>query len=142
MSATGLAQQRVEPPVASVGSGSLSGVQLLDTQPESPAGYPLSNGATARPEYLALLTWDGSTFHGSLVDRTPLLVGGEAVVTDIPFSFNGARDEVTFVVDQQLAGNPAEFSWYAATGIREAHFGSSGFQAIDRAPDTGFANWP
>lgn len=112
----------------------------LDTQAGSdPKGYPFSPGVARPFEQFVFLTWDGTAFHSYTVDRTPLVSGGEAVITDIPFSFNAARDEITFVFDEALIGSPAEFNWIAVSGVRESHFGTKGLQGLDVA---GPINWP
>jgi len=113
----------------------------FDTQPGGTAGFPFPPGqGNERPfEQLVFLTWNGAVFHAFLVDRTPLVSGGEEVITDIPFSFNAARDEITFVVNGALIGNATTFDWGSATGLRKAHFGNDGFQVLDVIEPS---NWP
>jgi hypothetical protein len=127
------------PPIPKGVDGEYSGVFALDTQPGDPQGYPFSPGNERRFDQIVYLTWDGVAFHSFIVDRAPLLSGGEAITSDIPFSFNAERDEMTFVVDEALIGSPTTFTWATASSIRESFFGSQGYQVIDF---TANANWP
>jgi hypothetical protein len=117
-------------------------VFAVDAQPGSIAGYPFSPGQERSFEYFILLTWDGTAFRASVIDRTPLVFGSQAVTSDIPFSFNNIRDEVEFVVDPALIGNPTAFKWLSVTALRKSHFGSTGLQPLDVAPQSGATNWP
>ncbi|MFG1818308.1 hypothetical protein ACGFIF_31405 [Kribbella sp. NPDC049174] len=132
------------PPRPTGASGLLLWVFAVDTQPGSIAGYPFSPGQVRPFEYFVLLAWDGSAFNASVIDRTPLASGGEAVTSDIPFSFNTARDELQLLIEPTLIGNPAAFEWLSVTVLRKSHFGSTGVLALDFAPDgsPGVANWP
>lgn len=132
----------VAPPRPNGASGMFLWAFALDTQPGSIAGYPFPPGQGRPFEYFVLLSWDGIAFRAFVIDRTPLPAGGEAVTTDIPFSFNTTRDEVRFVVDPALIGDPAAFEWLAVDALRKSHFGSTGLQALDFAPDTGPTTWP
>lgn len=116
---------------------------VLDTNPASaPKGYPFPPGSAAPAEYLVMLIWDGTAFTASLVDRTPLLTGGQAVVTPISFSFSGDRSEVTFSASAGAIGDPSSFGWRAFTFDWAARFGTGAFFHIDVAPNMGFASWP
>jgi hypothetical protein len=46
------------------------------------------------------------------------------------------------VIDPVLIGNPAAFEWLAVNALRKSHFGSSGLQVLDFAPDAGTLTWP
>lgn len=113
-----------------------------------PSGYPYANGATlASPEathcaeYLVFIVSDGSGFTGMLIDRTPALTGGNAVVTPIPFSIVGA--EITAWVNAAAVKNPASFRWTTRTETWFSELGSMGYVIVDAAPDEGFfATWP
>jgi hypothetical protein len=121
------------------GTGEYSWVFALDTQPGDPQGYPFSPGNERRFEQIVYLTWDGIAFHSFIVDRAPLLSGGEAATTDVPFSLDAARDEMTFIVAAALIGSPTTFTWITASSIRVSFFGSQGYQVIDFTEN---ANWP
>jgi hypothetical protein len=127
------------PPIPNGVDGEYSWVFALDTQPGAPQGYPFSPGNERPFDQIVYFSWDGTTFHSFIVDRAPLLSGGEAITTNIPFSFNAERDELTFVVNEALIGSPATFSWATASSIRESFFGSQGYQVIDFTEN---ANWP
>ena len=129
------------PPDPKGDQGSYFWAFLVDTDPNtSPSGYPFpfASGAQRLFEYVVFLTWDGIAFDAYIVDRTPLLSDGEATITDIPFLFNTDRTELTFVFDEALVGSPTTFIWQIISGIREAHYGTEGFQSLDIAS----ANWP
>ncbi|TCC58873.1 hypothetical protein E0H73_26585 [Kribbella pittospori] len=130
------------PPQPNGASGMFLWAFALDTQPGSIAGYLYPPGQKNRFEYFVLLSWDGIAFRAFVIDRTPLPSGGEAVTTDVPFSFNTARDEVRFVINPALIGNPATFEWLSVNALRKSHFGSYGLQALDFAPDAGTTTWP
>ena len=86
----------------------------LDTDPTtSPAGNPFPSGpGQARPaEFIVKVIWDGNSFSAILIDRTPLLSGGEATITTIGFTISGA--EVQANVPANLL--PSSFSWGAVT---------------------------
>ena len=53
-----------------------------------------------------------------LVDRRPLLKGGQATVTPIKVTIDGAQ--ITFVVDAALLGDPSTFSWLSVTAVAKA----------------------
>jgi hypothetical protein len=89
------------------------GVHLLDwtfrfdTDPSTtPRGFPWSPGDHIHgAEYLVIILWDGTRFNGTLVDRTPLLAGQEAVVTPIDFHIDGS--EIIAFVDAAGMGDPS-----------------------------------
>jgi len=116
---------------------------VLNTNPATaPKGYPFAPGNAAPAEYLVMLIWDGTAFTASLVDRTPLLTGGQAAVNPISFSFSGDRSEVTLSASAAAIGGPSSFGWRAFTMDWAAPFGTSAFFEVDRAPNAGFASWP
>ena len=101
---------------------------ILDTDPtSSPVGYPFTKN-TAFPDeffiqhrvYRSGFTdpLDPTSAADVLVDRRPLLTGGQATVTPIEVSIDGAQ--ITFVVDAALLGDPATFGWVAVTSAAKA----------------------
>ena len=63
----------------------------IDSDPSTaPPGYPSAPAQAEPPEYVVRLLWNGESFRGELIDRRPLLSGGEAVITSIPFDLDGS----------------------------------------------------
>ena len=101
---------------------------ILDTDPTaSPAGYPFTKNTANpfeffiqhrvyRPGFIDPL--DPTSAADVLVDRRPLLTGGQAIVTPIKVSIDGAQ--ITFVVDAALLGDPATFGWIAVSSAAKA----------------------
>ena len=76
----------------------------------SPAGYPFREAGGRRPEFLVYVSWDGTEFAGTAIDRRPLLTGGEAVITPVAFRISGTTIEA--VAPSKLIGVvPASFHW-------------------------------
>jgi len=122
----------------------------LDTDPTADiVGYPFKDH-TANPfEFFIAVSWNptgswglGTGFVGLLVDRRPLLTGGQAVVRSVPFTIEGSR--VTLLVDAALLGDPATFQWGAATVVSNHAAPTDEFTVPDFAPDNGLplVNWP
>lgn len=111
----------------------------LNTSPALPRGFPFAKGSAAPPEFIVTVLWDGSAFSGTLIDRRPLLSGGEAVSTSVPIEINGGA--IAAVVGADLLDNPSGFAWIARTNDWP-HLGSGSVQTLDRAPDGGPAFWP
>ena len=105
---------------------------FLDDATTSPKGYPASPGFDGGREFVVYVSWDGSGFAGRAIDRRPLLTGGEAIVTPVEFSIDGAIVEA--VLPSSLVGDfPASFGWGPRTIDWAAHVGSAGFHSIDDA---------
>jgi hypothetical protein len=129
----------VTPPDPNGNPGTLMWIFPLDTQPGEIAGDPFPPGRDRRFEHFVVLKWDGAEFHGYVLDRTPLTSGGTTVSTPVPFSFNPARDEIAWVVDPALIGNPAAFQWFAVTDFHNSHDGSEAYHSPDI---TTLVGWP
>ena len=130
----------------------------LDTDPTAfPVGYPFTKNTANLLEfeiqhrvYRSGFTdpLDPTSSGGVLVDRSPLLTGGQAILTPIKFSIDGAK--LTWVVDAALLGDPPTFQW--ASGTAAAHAGDdvkngySNISVFDSAPDLNlgapFVSWP
>jgi len=107
----------------------------------APAGFPFVPGpeGAAPAEFLVWVVWDGATFSGIVIDRRPLLTGGEPIITSVPSHINGAQ--ITVSVDAALLGSPSSFKWVSRTIDWRGPFGTlSNFDA-DRAPNAGQATW-
>ena len=97
-----------------------------------PRGYPSAPRAAAAPEFFVLVSWNGNDFAGVAIDRRPLLDGGEAIVTPVPFSINDTMVEALLPSD--LADDfPASFSWRLRTIDYSGPVGSAGWRPVDLA---------
>lgn len=101
----------------------------------NPKGYPFAPGSKRRPEFMVYVSWDGAAFAGTAIDRRPLLTGGEAIVTSVPFSMNGTIVEA--VLASTLIGDvPPSFQWGPNTRDWSGPIGSNGDHGIDGAETT------
>ena len=131
---------------------------LLDTDPTaSPAGYPFTKNTASPFEFMIQPRvyrsgftdpLDPSGSAGVLVDRRPLLTGGQAIVTPIKVSIDGTQ--ITSVVNAGWFGDPSTFNWVSGTCAAkagdEAKNGYSNHFCFDLAPDVNLgaplASWP
>ena len=117
-----------------------------DTDPTTfPAGYPrpAGPGQAAPPEFVVIVAWDGSQFRPYLVDRRPLLTGGEAIFTPISFTRTGTR--LTASVDAASLGDPPSFGVRMFTVFwKTSSQAAVGFAVADVLPDGNppFVDWP
>jgi hypothetical protein len=102
----------------------------LDTDPATfPPAYPFQSHYARRAEFIIYVSWDGTEFAGTVIDRRPLLTGGEAVMTDVPFFINGTIIEADLA--STLIDDPASFEWLYATADWRGPVGTEGFSWID-----------
>ena len=73
------------------------------------------------------ITWDGASFAGVLVDRTPLLAGGEVIIAPLPFVITS--NQVSMSVRASAIGDPDSFMfdpvtivWSSEQESLSAHF--------------------
>jgi hypothetical protein len=97
-----------------------------------PRGYPFTGSVQRRMEVLVFVSWDGAEFEGTMIDRRPLLTGGQAIVWPVEFSINGSRieAEVPFALIGEV---PTTFTWDAFTKGWSGPVGSEGDKRIDSA---------
>ena len=127
----------------------------LDTRPTAfPVGYPFTKNTAASWELVIGHFVHASGFTdplnpnsspGILIDRRPLLTGGQAIVTPIQFTIDGAK--MTWVVDAALLGNPSTFQWAAGTSAwqtsgDDVKNGYNQGRHFDLVPNAGLATWP
>jgi|SRR6266511_3711043 len=130
----------------------------LDTdENQSPAGYDFpKNGAGPWEFFIEHRVYrsgftdplDHTSSPGILVDRRPLLTGGQAKVIPITFSMDGTQ--LTWVVDAASLGDPSTFQWAAATAAASAgddvKNGYNNILLYDQAPNINQgapqATWP
>ena len=100
-----------------------------------PAGWPnqASIGSGLPAEFVVIVSWDGTEFACTAVDRRPLLTGGEAVFTPITFSIDGTIVEAD--LPYALIGDvPSSFEWDAFIWDWAAPVGSTpAFLDVDLA---------
>jgi hypothetical protein len=128
------------PPLLPPSHDRISWVWGLDTDLTTfPKGYPLANGTSIQAEFVLRVDWDGSAFSGILIDRRPLLTGGEAVVTPHPFTVTS--NEVRMTVAASEIGDPTSFFWDAVNLYWPAPPGTTSPQFLDFL-DPFFNPWP
>ena len=131
------------PPLLPPGIALIDWAWQLNTDPtKTVCGFPGGPGASLciPVEFIVIIFWDGTSFTGMLIDRRPLLTGGNAILTAVPFNINGS--EVIASSNGAMIDNPLSFGWRALTDTWSARFGTDSFHAPDFAPDNGFAPWP
>jgi hypothetical protein len=102
-----------------------------------PKGYPASKGIALSVEFVVYVSWNGTAFAGTAVDRRPLLTGGEAIVTPVPFSIDGTMVEAD-LASALISGVPASFSWHLNTIDWAGPVGSGGWMFADATAETVF----
>lgn len=104
----------------------------INTDPTTfPAGFPFIPSISGPPEFMALVKSDGVQYTAFLIDRRPLLTGGDAIVTPILFSIAGS--EVTVSVNAKMLGRPERFGFAAFTVDWAEPPPGEGFNVIDIA---------
>jgi len=103
----------------------------LDTDPTTaPKGTPAAPGTPIAAEFVLRVVWNGTAFSGELVDRTPLLTGGEAVFTPLPFTITS--NQVSMAVQASAVGNPTSFLWDGVTIYwSSSHHTTNGWHPVD-----------
>src|SRR5688572_12787836 len=120
----------------------------LDTA-VNPAGFPWKEKAEHSndngkppgrpPEFIVYVSWDGTQFSAYAIDRRPLLVGEEAIVTPVPFNIDGKI--VTAELAAELIGDvPESFRWGPFTFNWSGPVGSEGVTFADYGEERGEFN--
>jgi hypothetical protein len=124
----------------------------LDSDPTTaPIGYPFGKNEANYAELYVAAYWtptgsfgQGTGFNGLLLDRRPLLTGGQTIVAPVQVSIQGER--VSIIVDAATLGDPASFAWVAFTEIAKQSDPNDAAWFPDLAPDLNlgapFATWP
>ncbi len=133
----------VDPPLPPPGVSEIWWMWAFDLDPTAfPQGTPFGLGGAAvgrRPEFMVYVSWDGTEFAGTAIDRRPLLTGGEAIITPVPFSINGTIVEADLAFT--LIGDvPPSFRWGFYTRNWSGPVGSNGNNAVDWAEATTVSN--
>ncbi|MEP7147962.1 MAG: hypothetical protein ABI857_03680 [Acidobacteriota bacterium] len=111
---------------------------IFDLDPATaPQGYPTPPGIPFLAEFILYVSWDGAEFAGTAVDRRPLLAGGEAIITPVPFRINGTIVEAD-LASELIGAVPPSFRWRPNTIDWAGPFGSEGRNVVDNAVFTIF----
>ena len=124
------------PPLLPPGRSEIWWGWVFDLDPTAfPQGYPFGLGGEAvgrRPEFIVYVSWNGTEFAGTAIDRRPLLTGGAAIITPVPFSINGTIAEA--VLASTLIGDvPPSFRWGPLTIDWSGPVGTEGVNTVDIA---------
>jgi hypothetical protein len=128
-------------PGARPGARELWWFWIFDLDPTThPAGYPWQNAGGRPPEFIVCVSWNGTEFAGTAIDRRPLLTGEEAIITSVPFSINGRIVEA--VLSSELIGSVPTFRWGPFTFDWSGPVASEGVQFADYAFELGTITHP
>jgi hypothetical protein len=104
---------------------------IFNLDPTSdPHGYPWQNAVGRPPEFIVYISWDGTEYAGNAIDRRPLLTGGEAIITPVPFSINGKIVEAD-LASELIGAVPPSFHWGPFTFDWTGPVGSEGVNFAD-----------
>lgn len=130
------------PPLSPPGRSEIWWFWIFDLDPTTrPVGYPWKEAAEAAdvhgtpqeltgrpPEFIVYVSWDGTKFAANAIDRRPLLTGGKAVITPVPFSINGTMvgallaSELIGAVPPSFPWGPFTFDWSGPVGSEGVNF--------------------
>jgi hypothetical protein len=117
-------------------------------------GYPFAASTSTPCEKIVMVTTEGgspSDLNGALLDRLPLLHGGEPTETGIPVAIAENGTQVTASVPQRLVWQHAHggsgFGFVLYSTSLTVPLGNDQFENLDQAPDSGWkdkgqAGWP
>jgi hypothetical protein len=127
---------RVPPPA----NASIRWAFPIDSDPATfPEGDPFPRNQPGPAEFNTRVFWDGGAFTASLLDRRPLLAGGEAILTPLSFTVSGS--EIRVAVPASLVG-ASSFRWGAVTVYAStAPGGNNGGHFVDTLQPF-YSNWP
>lgn len=109
----------------------------LDTDPNTfPTGFPYPYPFGYGEEYQVFFVWDGTSFSAFVIDRTPLLTGGDAEIRPASFVVKGS--ELRVYVNAADVGDPSGFGWGAYTGDWMTKLGGA-YAFVD---GTSLSTWP
>jgi hypothetical protein len=102
----------------------------LDTDPStSPGGYPFANDDPVWCEFILTAVSDGGAWTGTLIDRRPLLDGGDAETPGVTFLTEDANG--LFAVGADLLGTPRLFRWAMTASLLMLPLPSDDFIDLD-----------
>ena len=114
----------------------------INTDPAlAPAGWPWPKSHATPHEFIVGFGSDGEEYFALVADRRPLVLGGEPIITRVPFRVDGALMQV--FVDADLLDNPTEFGWRVGSHSMNAHLETEGHHHFDTAPNEPvWVDWP
>ena len=102
----------------------------LDADPStSPGGYPFANDDPVWCEFILTAVSDGGAWTGTLIDRRPLLHGGDAETRAITFLTEDANG--LFAVSGDTLNNPRSFRWAMTASLLRLPLPSDDFIDLD-----------
>jgi hypothetical protein len=121
------------------GSSEIWWFWIFDLDPDTrPVGFPWKedtgnsndNGKPSGrpPEFMVVVSWNGTTYAGYAIDRRPLVTGGNAIVTPVPFDIDGKivtatlAAEVIGDVPGSFRWGPFTFNWSGPVGTEHVKF--------------------
>ena len=110
-------------------------VWAFDLDPNTAVtGYPVVFPGS-EPEFIVYVSWDGTAFAGTAIDRRPLLLaGGQAIITPVEFNISGTMIDAVLpstligAFPQSFLWGPNALDWAGPIG------GSAGYVVVDTAP--------
>ena len=122
----------VAPPLPPPGVNDIWWAWGFDLDPGLPQGYPVGPNYARWPEIIVHVSWNGTEFAGTAIDRRPLLTGGEAILTPVPFTFSIDRTILQAELAYTLIGDvPPSFGWGYVIWDWSGPVGSNGFNYVD-----------
>ena len=103
-----------------------------------PKGYPFAPSTAAPCEFIIQVRSSGGPLTGVLMDRRALQDGGDAVVTPLDASIEGAT--ITVSVPVGALSDPASFTWVWFSTLLD-QLGTDAYMNVDVIPATA-APWP
>ena len=104
----------------------------LDTDPSSdPRGYPFASNDPVWCDYILTAVSEGSEWTGTLIDRQPLVGGGEAKTPTVSFSIDDSRTRGSFFVPGASLGDPESFEWAMSASLLKLPLPSDDFIDLD-----------
>jgi hypothetical protein len=102
----------------------------LDTDPStSPGGYPFASDEPVWCEFILTAVSEGGAWTGTLIDRRPLVTGGEAETPEITFLVDDANG--LFAVTGDMLGSPTSFDWAMTASLLMLPLPSDDFTDLD-----------
>ena len=125
------------PPLPPSGKSEIWWMWIFDLDTATrPQGYPWQESGSENPgkgrppEFVVYVSWDGTEFAGTAIDRRPLLTGGEAIITPVTFSIDGKIIEAV-LPSEVIGAVPASFRWGPYTMGWSGPVGTEGVRFAD-----------
>lgn len=104
----------------------------LETDPSSsPGGYPFTGKEPVWCDFILTAVSEGKEWTGTLIDRRPLVGGGNAQTPTIPFFIDDSRTRGWFSVPGASLGDPEKFEWAMSASLLMLPLPSDDFIDLD-----------